>query len=396
MRPWFNRLLRDDVDATFKQDLPAFLKQEAKKFNEAAPLMLTPAEEAQLTEWYFSATGQEQLEGLLDAIWQQMASVADWAMPAHDARHAMFKVPAASLVYLDAEKIADAGRLGIFGALLHDHGRWAEERIFGAPGESMIHARLSFLLARELTEEFKLPALAANQILHATIQHTAGGVPADPMALKLTVTADRDQLYGPEMVMRLMHHIVVEGATASVYGEKPGLATLDRLMHFLVNRIPGPLFSREEHVTRLHMGLATFLLMAEPEEDSRLRFAARRAPSPSRRSLPDDFDWERAWHGAHAGVSDVSDPHEALRSLLNAPNVVSNPLYMDQALGKLSALPAHKAPLLAKAFAWAERERRELDAIEVGHLKRIAMDYASDKPVALLANRLVAHGYVQP
>ena len=393
MRPWFNRLLRDDVEASFKQDLPAFLKQEAKKFNEAAPLTLSAAENARLTEWYFSPTGQEQLEGLLDAIWRQMDSVAEWAMPAHDARHAMFKVPAASLVYLDAEKITDAGRLGIFGALLHDHGRWAEERIFGAPGESMIHARLSFLLARELTEEFKLPALAANQILHATVQHTAGGVPVDPMALKLTVTADRDQLYGPEMVMRLMHHIVVEDSMSSVYGEKPGLAALDRLMHFLVNRIPGPLFSREEHVTRLHMGLATFILMAEPKEDSQLRFAARREPSASRRSLPADFDWEKAWETAHASKIEVTDPHAALRSLLDAPNIVSNPLYLEQALDKLSALPAHKAPLLAKAFVWAERERKELDAIEAAHLTRIAKDYASDRPVALLSNRLLEAGY---
>jgi hypothetical protein len=393
MRPWFHRLLKADLPAGFKDTLPAFLKQEARAFSDAAPPPLSTRERDALTHWYFSPVGQEQLEGLLDATWRQMDSVAQWAMPAHDARHAMFKVPASALLYLQAEDVRDAGRLGIFGALLHDHGRWAEERIFGGPGEGMIHARLSFLLARELVEEFRLPAAAARLILQAVVQHTAGAGVEDPMAVKLTVAADRDQLYGPELVIRLMHHAVTDGSMASVYGEKPGLSVLDRLTHFLLNRIPGPLFSREQHVDRLHSLLATFVLMAEPEAESRVRFAKRPPESASRRALPADFDWASAWQQAHAQVPRADDAPAALRTLLSAPNLVANPAYVDEALDKLSALPADRGPLLAGALAWVHAQRVQLDVEEAARLRQLALVYDSDRPVSALIHRLRKHGY---
>ena len=326
-----------------------------------------------------------------------MHSVAEWAMPAHDARHAMFKAPASALLYLQAEDIQDAGRLGIFGALLHDHGRWAEERIFGGPGESMVHARLSFLLARELVEEFQLPAAAQRLIMQSVVQHTAGAGPGDEMAVKLTVTADRDQLYGPEIIIRILHHIVDQESLSmsSVYGEKPGLSVLDRLTHFVFNRIPGPLFSRDAHVDNLHNSLATFILMAEPADLSAARFARRPAPTASRRGLPDGFEWESAWQEAQALVPAADDPEAALRTLLSAPNVVSNPEYMNDAVHKLSDLPEVHQERLAGALTWVHQQRVALDTLEAANLRRLALSYSADRPVAGLCDRLLHRGYAK-
>jgi len=395
MRPWFHRLLQADIPADFKDNLPAFLKQEARAFSDSSPMPLTPQERAVANQWYFSSVGQEQLEALLDATWRQMESVAEWAMPAHDARHAMFKAPASSLLYLNSENVQDAGRLGIFGALLHDHGRWAEERIFGGPGESMIHARLSFLLARELVTEFQLPDAAARLVMHAVVQHTAGASAEDEMAVKLTVSADRDQLYGPEIIIRLFHHIVDQDtlSMSSVYGEKPGLSLLDRLGHFMFNRIPGPLFSRDAHVHKLQNILTTFILMAEPEELSRARFARRPMPTASRRGLPDDFDWASAWQTAQSALPYANDPEAALRTLLSAPNIVSAPIYLDDAVHKLSALPAEHRERLAGALSWAHAQRVALDAQEAAALRQLAVAYERDRPVAALIDRLRRLGY---
>lgn len=395
MRPWFHRLLQADIPADFKDNLPAFLKQEARAFSDSSPMPLTIQERVAADKWYFSSVGQEQLEALLDATWRQMESVAEWAMPAHDARHAMFKAPASALLYLDSENVQDAGRLGIFGALLHDHGRWAEERIFGGPGESMIHARLSFLLARELVTEFQLPDAAARLVMHSVVQHTAGASAEDEMAVKLTVAADRDQLYGPEIIIRLFHHIVDQDSQSmsSVYGEKPGMSVLDRLSHFLFNRIPGPLFSRDAHVDKLQTILGTFILMAEPEELSRARFARRPVPTASRRGLPTDFEWASSWTAAQGALPQATDPEAALRTLLSAPNVISTPGYLDDAVHKLSELPKEHRERLAGALTWAHQQRVALDSQEAVNLRQLAQVYNSDRPVSGLIHRLWKQGY---
>lgn len=106
-----------------------------------------------------------------DALWKQMAIIALKAQPAHDARHAMYKVPAAALAYIHSERVEGWERVGVL-------------------------------------EPFDMPTRVKQHILLSALRRTAGADATDPMALKITVSADRDQLYGPEFALRIVHHIL--------------------------------------------------------------------------------------------------------------------------------------------------------------------------------------------
>lgn len=86
-----------------------------------------------LDAWYESGEGQVVLLDLFGRLWAKMEDISQWAMPAHDRRHPMYKVPASSIEYIQAERVRGYERVGVFGALLHNQGRWAEERIFVGP-----------------------------------------------------------------------------------------------------------------------------------------------------------------------------------------------------------------------------------------------------------------------
>lgn len=130
-----------------------------------------------------------------------------------------------------------------------------------------------------------------NQVLRAVAQHTKGAVPADPMVTKPTVSPDRDQLYGVEIILRLMHHLPKDaGELATMLPPAHERSSvLDCLMHIWENLLPGPLFSRRDHVDRLRGILGTFILMAEDRESSQARLAKVRFAK-----LPGGFPFEGA------------------------------------------------------------------------------------------------------
>lgn len=378
---WRQFLLQDALPPGLPAVLPDFLKETGRAFIAEVPERLEFARHQELDLWYWSDEGQETLAAITRRLWADMESLSEHAMPAHDARHAMFKVPATSLEYAVSESVPGWERVGILGGLLHDYGRWAEERVFGEPGESMIHARLSYLLGKELLERFDMPTSMRQHILLAAIRHTSGAHPADPMPLKLTVSADRDQLYGAEVVLRLAHHTVnAAGDMGSFYGERPGLPVLSKLENFLFCRLPGPLFSRQHAVTGLWHTLSTFLLMCEDADSSRERFGRRlagvRGPSP----LPETFAWEAGWEQAEALrlASGVDDVDRALRQLLSAPNVAPSQRYLDEAVQKVSELPQPAAGRLAAALDYAHRQRLAEDSRQAAALHIIAAAHADD------------------
>ncbi|MFP3553208.1 hypothetical protein SB861_21200 [Paraburkholderia sp. SIMBA_049] len=340
--------------------------------------------------WYHSRDGQETLTAAFDRAWSEMTALAPWAMPAHDARHALFKVPATALEYVHAERIDGFERVGVLGAVMHDYGRWAEERIFGCPGPGLVHARLSFLLAHELLADFDMPLEIRAQILHAVLHHTSGGGHSDSMTTKLTVSADRDQLYGPEIVLRLMHHPVVGNNGSSVYGEKLGRPVLDRLMTFSRQRLPGPLFSRQQHVDDLHTILDTFVLMAEPRELSEHRFALERgviAGSPPRVN----FNWANEWERAAAlRPSAIADPEDAMATLLRASHVAPSAAYHAEALAKVNAVPPDRAAVLAGALTWINEQRIEQDNRQAKALRDILATELKDDFLVRVINVVLA------
>lgn len=387
---WRQFLLEDALDPGLAAVLPDFLKHTGQAFLDANPVEVSPAEHAALERWYVSAAGQGALTQFVASLWGQMYPLSSHAMPAHDARHAMFKVPATALEYMAAEKVQGWERVGVLGALLHDHGRWAEERIFGEPGESLVHARLSFLLGQELLEACDMPATVKRHILLAALRHTSGAHPSDPMPLKLTVSADRDQLYGPEIILRLAHHAPnAQGDQGSFYGEKRGKTVLDQLSKFLVCRLPGPLFSRQAHVDQLWSTLATFILLAEDADASRARFSQLSAHSGAFPAQWQPFDWEEQWQLANELRPRAKGPAQALMTLLEAPHVAPSTRYRQLALDKLSQLAPANAPLLASALAFAEEQRWAEDQRQALALARIARDNPSDRMVQLLVSLLL-------
>lgn len=388
---WRKLLLEDPIQPGLQDALPAFLKSTAQEFIPQVALQFTSGQHAELDRWYSSTAGQGALSEFAKRLWQQMASLSEHAMPAHDARHAMYKVPARSLEYMAAEGVQGWQRVGILGGLLHDHGRWAEERIFGEPGESLIHARLSYLLGKELLDRLEMPELVRQHILLSAIRHTSGATEVDPMPLKLTVSADRDQLYGPEIVLRVAHHMVkADGDSSSFYGEKPGKSILDNVSKYLANRLPGPLFSLREHVDYLWQVLATFVLMCETRERAEQRFAKVVASDigvpESLRPYNVQAEWEQAQDLRPRGVG----PAAALAKLLDAAHVAPSLKYRQEALDKLSALPKDRAPALAGALTFIEEERWAEDQRQRLALLRILESNPSDRLVLTLGGLLIA------
>jgi hypothetical protein len=398
---WRQYLLQDALHPELPAVLPDFLKHTGRAFLAHVPDQLDVAHRQELDRWYWSPEGQETLAAIAFRLWADMASLSEHAMPAHDARHAMFKVPAMSLEYVVSENVHGWERVGILGGLLHDYGRWAEERVFGEPCDSMIHARLSYLLGKELLDKFEMPAAIRQQILLAAIRHTSGATPEDPMPLKLTVSADRDQLYGAEIVLRLAHHMVnPAGDMGSFYGEKPGLPVLTKLENFLFNRLPGPLYSRQAHVDSLWWSLANFILMSEDADASRERFRRRLDGSARAASrLLNEFEWEAAWEQADElrRATRVPDADYAMRQLLSAPNVAPAARYLADARQKVTGLPAAQSIHIAGALHYIHHQRIAEDNRQLDALRNIARTHADDALVQTMASLLIADwdGYVR-
>jgi hypothetical protein len=393
VRRWREVLLEQPVHPELAAALPDFLKQTAQDFLADVPVDLSKAQVAQLNRWYASSAGQGALVEFTSLLWEQMAYFAAGAMPAHDARHAMYKVPATSLEYMVAEKVDGWERIGILGALLHDHGRWAEERIFGWPGASVLHARLSYLLGRELLEPIEMPVYIKQQILMAAIRHTTGATPTDPMPLKLTVSADRDQLYGPEIILRMAHHATGRsGGGSSYYGERPGRTVFTQLERYLTHRLPGPLFSRDTQVHGLWQVLANFLLIAEEPDASMDRFERHlRERAGTGSTWP--FDWATEYARAERWRGTCSAPDEALAEILSAAHIAPSPAYRRAAFDKLASMSAANRPRLASALHYANQVRVALDADQFAMLDAVALANSGDEVVTTMTGLLKANWF---
>ena len=391
---WHELFLEAPVDAAFNEYYMSVAQSEGRAFKEnlIAP---TAAVVDQANAWYASTAGQKELCRLVDTIWGRMAKISHKAMPAHDARHAMYKVPASAIFHMQAEGVTGWARVGILGALMHDFGRWAEERLFGGPGEGVLHARLSFLLCSEILMDFDIPPFVAQELLRCPLDHTTGANPQDPMPLKLTVSADRDQLYGPEIVLRLAHHGIADSLKqTSFYGEKPGTAVLDRLHFFHNNRLPGPLFALNKRVGVLQETLRAFLLIAEPFEVSLNRWVLT-PQKASTKAQPSTFlpeQWEGAWAAAQklAPTYRVSaDAPSALFSLLTARHVAPANAHLEVALEKLSDLPKNRNEYLTNALDFITERLHRLDQHEHKLLTQIGEHSSSDDFVQRLTSRLL-------
>lgn len=250
-----------------QQQLFQKIKESVNDYQYHYPEPLISVErEKELNQWYYS-NGQIELKKLFHTLWKKLDVFSYLAMPAHDARHALHKTPISALEYIHAENILNWEKVGFFGALLHDWGRWAEESVYGKPGSSVVHARMSFLLAKDFLEQFEIPHEIKWHILYAVLVHTTGAIDTDPMVTKITVAADREQLWGPEFILRLFHHSRHGEELKSVYQcSYPQKQILTRIYELFYKRLPGPLYSRNEHLGHLRTISFQFLYLCYSEQ----------------------------------------------------------------------------------------------------------------------------------
>lgn len=336
--------------------------------------------EAELNSWYASTQGQQALQRVFLHIWETAWSLSNVAMPAHDARHALWKVPARALEYVASEPISGIHRLGVLGALLHDVGRWVEEAAYGTPSEDSFHARMSFMAAQEVLADSGIPELAQHLVLRAVLQHSKGATPEDELATQLTVTADRDQLYGPEFILRLVHHVPTE--RLGPFTDEPGKPSIvEQLTRFYCSRLPGPLLSLNDHTNRLRDSLGQFIRQVAPFEESVARF---------RRYGGAEAEVARLYRSpvafAHGGLQ------QELTAFLDAQCIAPSPEFKRLATARLEAAvgPNLSSNQLAAALAQARRDRYLEDTRQLVTLATLAWDWENTDPwLCMVARALI-------
>lgn len=393
---WRQFFFHDPLPEDLPEVLPVFLKQRSQTFIETVPYSFTDKQNQELNAWYWSSEGQNVLRLACDALWKQMATFAQKAQPAHDARHAMYKVPSAALAYIHAEQVEGWERVGVLGALLHDHGRWPEERIYGEPLQSQLHAQISFVLGQEWLEPFDMPIPMKQHILLSALRHTSGADASDPMPLKITVSADRDQLYGPEFVLRIVHHIEKKnGDFGSFYGENKARSVLDKIYYMALHRLPGPLFSRSEYVDSLWSQTVQFLMLAYGHDAQWIdAFMSALQAHPQHTPLsytPTDVnDWlenARAFASSHAHTQRTLA--DEIDFLLSAPNIAPGEDYWQRVFKKVHLSPElEKQKSMAAALAWTTQSRLELDAMEAKELQLMAGVFADDSLLTIMLGKI--------
>jgi hypothetical protein len=390
---WRQFFFDDPLPFDLPEVLPGFLKQRSQDFIEIVPYSFTDKQTQELNAWYWSSDGQDVLHKACDALWKQMSIHAQNAQPAHDARHAMYKVPSAALAYIQAEQVGGWERVGVLGALLHDYGRWPEERIYGEPLQSQLHAQISFVLGQEWLEPFDMPLPVKQHILLSALRHTSGADVSDPMPLKITVSADRDQLYGPEFVLRIVLHIEKKnGDFGSFYGENKARSVLDKIHHMALHRLPGPLFSRSEYVDALWRQTVQFLLLAYGHDAqwtdsfiSALKAHPQHIPMLyTSTNLSNWLETARTFASSHAYTQRTLA--NEIDILLSATNIAPGEDYRQYVFKKMHYSPeAEKHKSMAAALAWTTQSRLALDAAEAKELQLMAGVFADD---LLLTNLL--------
>ena len=394
IRCWRRFLLEDPIAAGLAELLPDHLKQVSLEFLGRVDSSPGPSSCQLMDHWYASRDGQQVMDALLSRLWNDMAKDAKHAMPAHDKRHAMFKVPAAALEYMDAERVDGWGRLGLVSSLMHDRGRWAEERIWGGPQQSLVHARLSYVLGKEFLQDFDVPAAVADQILLATVRHTSGAGIQDTMPQKITVSADRAQLIGAEIVIRLLHHPPMPNGDLSSYlSDSSGHSVLDRLYHFATTKIPGPLFALDGDMTVLVDGLVDVLLLSEDEDSSRRRFLSA---GNEKRAFLEAGEWRRRWDAAQELPIHCGTALQEATALLSAPHLAAGHGHIGNALNKLPPPSDDRSIRVGRALAHARHLRMSEDDRQFARLTRIIDLYADDALSRRLAGKLIAEWDCDP
>lgn len=366
---WYKRLFETEITESYKEEIEQELKEEFKLFYNCYNDNLSHDTFTLLNNWYYSSEGQKELLRFIKDFWCKINNNSLDAMPAHDARHALFKVPIYSLKYIESEKVERWEKVGVIGALGHDFGRWAEEHIFGNAQEGSMHSRMSYVLLKEFLENYEIPIEIKKSILNSVLKHTTGANKEESMPIKLTVSPDRDQLVGPEMILRIIHHKPKENSLNVFFdsiGQKSVIQTIVR-MYFL--RLPGPLFTIDEELRNSYRITLVFCLMNTSLEKIMEYHKTYAKEYFNEEIFIQDLIYAEKEINEINNNNITIDVESALLNLLSAKNICPKEEYKILSLKKIDNLTKKQKIILAKSLTWVNEQRLIMDSKQYLFLK---------------------------
>lgn len=366
---WYKKFFIEDVTEELKIKIHQELKEEFQKFYKEYDDTLCDKHSEELNIWYYSKESQEEILRFIKDFWFQLTHNSNEAMPAHDARHALYKVPTYSLKYIYSENIKGWERLGVIGALGHDFGRWAEERIFGNAQGGSTHSRMSYVLLKEILEDYHFPYAIKMSLLNSVIKHTTGANSDENMHIKLTVSPDRDQLIGPEMILRILHHKPKDNALKVFFDEPNQESVMYAIVKMYFSRLPGPLFSLENELRNSYKTTLTFCLM-NTSLDKIMEYKNKFTKGYfSEEMFKEDLTF--ALNEIENMPCEDLDVNQEILNLLSAKNVCPEESYKKMTLTKIDKLTNEQKNTLARSIKWVNKRRLEMDLIQYDILNDI-------------------------
>lgn len=378
MISWYKRLFETEINEEYKIKLKEDLKKEFQIFYNDYQDNIDLETNRLLNDWYYSENGQKELLRFTKDLWFKLNNNSLCAMPAHDARHALYKVPTYSLKYIESEKIEGWEKVGLIGALGHDFGRWAEEYIFGNAQKGSMHSRMSYVLLKEILEDYQFPAEIKKTILNSVLKHTTGADETESMPIKLTVSPDRDQLIGPEMILRIIHHKPKEDSLNVFFDTEGQESIIQAIVKMYFSRLPGPLYTLKEELDRSYQITLIFCLM-----NTSINKIMEYKNKYSNKYF-DNNNFEKQLNYAYKKIEEIHNKEinqsveQYLLDLLSAKNLCPEDRYKVLAVKKLANLTEHEKTILAKSLIWVNEQRKILDDEQYNFLEKNSQNSKED------------------
>lgn len=200
--------LIDQTDSAALEQLLKDTKLEADRFLSAFRTSdaYRPAAELEhaLNAW-FLGEGAATCSALAEAVIAPLLLCSSEGHPGHDRRHVLYKDPLSALRHCVDDRISDYRSIFLLGALMHDVGRLPEPHIYGQPASGVAgadHQYLGYAILKRILEKFPtVPAEISNALLFSVLVHQAG-TDKECFAAQFVQRADREQLVGPEFIIR--------------------------------------------------------------------------------------------------------------------------------------------------------------------------------------------------
>ena len=316
------------------------------------------------------------------------------ALPAHDIRHALLKTPLRAIEHIraiDPTATQDSYlTLGLLATVCHDWGRWAEERVLHECGTGMLHGRLSATLVLYTISQWQknnltqLPIDIKYFLLNAIADHSAGASYSDTLPLQIVVRADRDQLYGPEIILRNIHHCPQSNGSEHHYifphpHFPSSTPTFYKLNKFNTTRLQGPLHLLDSSLRCREAILERFLLLTALDDHALEQVHVDRHPSLNQKKQLQQLLLEQIQFPS-------TSLNDTIIQLISRPGCASHPKYTDWAIKKFIGLNAPYRLKVNKALTQVLAEQATQDTSDNLSIASALDQYRSNSATHLIAS----------